>query len=147
MAPTAGPIIVPMYCAPASIDKLRLSFDSGTLTLTSAIAAGLKPENSPASPSEIISIHGACANAAVAPTALERNSARRNIALRPTRSEIMPHTGPLIRRAMPCVVVAAANQNRASASLEAPSLRAYSGRNGHHTLNHMLVMPTAAETM
>ena len=113
-----------MYCAPASSDRLRLSFDSGTLTLTSAIAAGLKPENSPASPREIDSIQGACANAAVAPTALERKRARRNIALRPTRSESTPQIGPLIRRAIPCVVVAQAIQNRASASLDAPIFRA-----------------------
>lgn len=138
----AGPTVLPRYCAPFTTPSERLICESGTLTLVSAMAAGMKPENRPWNKNASAMCHGACANTRMSVVMLAKNRARTNMILRPKRSATMPHAGPLTTRARPSVVLPMATQKTASASLLAPRSWTYSGRNGIQKYVERLAMPT-----
>ena len=106
---------------PVAVLRLLFNRRSGTVTLISATAAGLNPENRPCRPRAAAMCQGSVASAATAIVADAENSARRNIVRRPYRSESTPQTGPATNRPMPCATAATPIHHSAFASLVAPS--------------------------
>jgi hypothetical protein len=83
----------------------------------------MNPENRPWQVRASAMCQGWVAATMISVVTVAKNRARMYMSFRPCRSDSTPQTGPATSRAIPCPAIAMLTQNRAFASLVAPSSR------------------------